>query len=117
MENYMEAAALSRRPLPPQGAVTVTRRALPGAEAASTSSLPRPREDQVEEEVAFANALTEFLHHKVSFSYDTRIDQIVVTVPHGEREEVIRQFPSEEMIQLMVKCRRDFRGLIFHRTV
>ena len=74
-------------------------------------------EDQVEEEVAFANALTECLHHKVSFNYDTRIDQIVVTVTHGADKEVIRQFPSEEMIQLMVKFRRDFRGLIFNRTV
>jgi len=48
---------------------------------------------------------------------DKRIDQIVVTVTHGADKEVIRQFPSEEMIQLMVKFRRDFRGLIFNRTV
>src|ERR671925_357164 len=32
------------------------------------------------EEVAFANAIAEFLNQQVSFSYDTRIDQIVVKV-------------------------------------
>jgi uncharacterized FlaG/YvyC family protein len=96
---------------------TQARRDLPRTEAASTGSLPPRRADQVEKEVAFANALTEFLNHKVSFSYDTRIDQIVVTVTHGEDKEVIRQFPTEEMIQLMVKFRRDFRGLIFNRAV
>jgi uncharacterized FlaG/YvyC family protein len=118
MNNTIEAAGLGSRPwCQPQGAVTDARRVLPRAAAASTGFRPRPREDQVEEEVAFANALTAFLNHKVSFSYDTRIDQIVVTVTHGDDKKVIRQFPSEEMIQLMVKFRRDFRGRIFHRTV
>ncbi len=118
MANHMEAPGLANRPvLQPKGCVTGARRALPRPEVASTGFLSPPREDQVEEEVAFANALTEFLNHEVSFSYDKRIDQIVVTVTHGADKEVIRQFPSEEMIQLMVKFRRDFRGLIFHRTV
>ena len=68
------------------------------------------------EEVAFANAIAEFLNQKVSFSYDTRIDQIVVKVIRGNTEEVIRQIPSEEMIKLITKFRKDFRGLIFNRT-
>jgi hypothetical protein len=118
MAHNMEAPGLANRPLlQPEGCVTGARRALPRPEVASTGFLSPPREDQVEEEVAFANALTEFLNHEVSFSYDKRIGQIVVTVTHGEDKKVIRQFPSEEMIQLMVKFRRDFRGLIFHRTV
>jgi len=72
------------------------------------------------QEVAFANAIAEFLNQKVSFSYDTRIDQIVVKVIRGNTEEVIRQIPSEEMIKLITKFRQDFqndfRGLIFNRT-
>jgi len=68
------------------------------------------------EEVAFANAIAEFLNQEVSFSYDKRIDQIVVTVTKGNTEEVIRQIPSEEMIELITKFRKDFRGLIFNRT-
>jgi uncharacterized FlaG/YvyC family protein len=68
------------------------------------------------EEVAFANAIAEFLNQHVSFSYDKRIDQIIVTVTKGNTEEVIRQIPSEEMIELITKFRKDFRGLIFNRT-
>jgi uncharacterized FlaG/YvyC family protein len=68
------------------------------------------------EEVAFANAIAEFLNQQVSFSYDKRIDQIVVTVTKRDTEEVIRQIPSEEMIELITKFRKDFRGLIFNRT-
>jgi uncharacterized FlaG/YvyC family protein len=118
MDNHMEAAGLASRPvLQPPGDVTTRARVPPRAAAAATGPPPRPREDQVEEEVAFANALTEFLNYKVSFNYDKRIDQIVVTVTHGADKAVLRQFPSEEMIQLMVKFRRAFRGLIFHRTV
>lgn len=68
------------------------------------------------QEVAFANAVAELLSQRVSFNYDERIDQIVVKVTRGTSEEVIRQIPSEEMIKLMAKFRRDFRGLIFDRT-
>jgi flagellar protein FlaG len=68
------------------------------------------------EEVAFANAIAEFLNQQVSFSYDQRINQIVVKVTKGNTEEVIRQIPTEEMIELIAKFRKDFRGLIFNRT-
>ena len=68
------------------------------------------------EEVAFANAIAEFLNQHVSFSYDKRIDQIVVKVTKGNTEEVIRQIPSEEMIELITRFRKEFRGLIFNRT-
>jgi uncharacterized FlaG/YvyC family protein len=68
------------------------------------------------EEVGFANAIAEFLNQQVSFSYDKRINQIVVKVTKGNTEEVIRQMPPEEMIELISKFRKDFRGLIFNRT-
>ena len=61
-------------------------------------------------------AIAEFLNQQVSFSYDTRINQIVVKVTKGDTEEVIRQIPSEEMIELITRFRKDFRGLIFNRT-
>jgi uncharacterized FlaG/YvyC family protein len=68
------------------------------------------------EEMAFANAIAEFLNQQVSFSYDPRINQIVVKVTKGNTEQVIRQIPAEEMIELITKFRKDFRGLIFNRT-
>ena len=68
------------------------------------------------QEVAFANAIAEFLNQQVSFTYDKRINQIVVKVTKGNTEEVIRQIPTEEMIELMIRFQKDFRGLIFNRT-
>ena len=68
------------------------------------------------QELAFANAIAEFLNQQMSFSYAKRINQIVVKVTKGSTEEVIRQIPSEEMIELISKFRKDFRGLIFNRT-
>ena len=68
------------------------------------------------QEVAFANAIADFLNQKVSFSYNESIDQIVVKVTRGNTEEVIRQIPTKEMIELISKFRKDFRGLIFNRT-
>ncbi|MBM3225275.1 MAG: flagellar protein FlaG, partial [Candidatus Tectomicrobia bacterium] len=65
--------------------------------------------------IAFANAIADFLNQQVSFSYDARINQIVVKVTKGNTEEVIRQIPSEEMIELIARFRKDFRGLIFNR--
>src|ERR1051326_6179858 len=53
------------------------------------------------EEVAFANAIAEFLNQQVSFNYDKRINQIVVKVTKGNTQEVIRQMPPEEMIELI----------------
>jgi uncharacterized FlaG/YvyC family protein len=100
---------------------------VPSHHAGAASSGPQKPETSAEtrqrkgskglvEEVAFANAIAEFLNQQVSFSYDKRIDQIVVTVTKRDTEEVIRQIPSEEMIELITKFRKDFRGLIFNRT-
>jgi len=104
---------------PPQVAL---QRAGAASSAAQKSETPaetrqaKPSKDLVQEEVAFANAIAKFLNQKVSFSYDERIDQIVVKVTRGNSEEVIRQIPTEETIELMAKFRKDFRGLIFDRT-
>ena len=68
------------------------------------------------EEVAFANAIAEFLNQHVSFRYDKRSDHIVVKVTKGNTDEVIRQIPSEEMIERITRFRKDFRGLIFNCT-
>lgn len=69
-----------------------------------------------EDIVAFANAIAAFLDTRVSFTYDDRIEHIVVKVTKGDSEEVIRQIPSEEMIKMVVQLRKDFRGIIFNRT-
>lgn len=63
--------------------------------------------------VNFANAVAELFDKKIEFSYDERIQQVVVKIMEGNSEEVIRQIPPEEIIELVAKLREDFRGLIF----
>ena len=66
--------------------------------------------------VAMANTLADFLDKKISFAYDERINQIIVKVIRESTQEVIRQIPPEEMVELMARFREDFRGLIFNQT-
>lgn len=69
------------------------------------------------EAVEFANATTELLDKKISFTFDERINHVVVTIVRDSTQEVIRQIPAEEMIELVAQFRDDFRGLIFNRQV
>jgi len=84
-------------------------------ETSATTRQGKPQKGLVQE-MAFANAIAEFLNQNVSFRYDERIDQIVVKVTRDGTDEVIRQIPAEEMIEMIAKFRKDFRGLIFNRT-
>jgi flagellar protein FlaG len=84
-------------------------------EASAETRQKQPSKELVQE-VEFANSIAKFLNQKVSFSYDKRIEQIVVKITRGNTDEVIRQIPTEEMIKMMTKFRKDFRGLIFDRA-
>lgn len=99
----------------PQRASTTPAEAQKPATSAETRQT-KPTRKELVEEVGFANAVAAFLNQKVSFNYDKRIDQIVVKVTRENGEEVIRQIPSEEMIKLTAKFRKEFRGLIVDRT-
>jgi uncharacterized FlaG/YvyC family protein len=66
--------------------------------------------------VEMANRIADFLDKKIAFTYDERIDQVIVKIVRKSTEEVIRQVPPEEMVELMAKLREDFRGLIFNHT-
>jgi len=106
--------------VPREPQVALQRARATSADLQKPATPPETRQEKTAkepvEEVAFANAIAEFLNQKVSFSYDTSIDQIVVKVTNGNTEEVIRQIPSKEMIELITRFRKDFRGLIFNRT-
>lgn len=54
------------------------------------------------------------LNTSVSFSYDDRIEGLLVIVKEGDSEKVIREIPSKEAIKLMKKM-QDLVGLIFNK--
>ena len=60
--------------------------------------------------------IAELFDTKISLSYDERINRVIVKIMKESTEEVIRQIPPEEVVELTAKLREDFRGLIFNRT-
>lgn len=63
----------------------------------------RPSKETIEKAVIKANELSRSLSSKLSFTYDTRIERVIVKVMEGDGEKVIRQLPPEEMIRLSLR--------------
>lgn len=82
--------------------------------ASSISKTPDP--ETLDKEIAFANSVAELFDKKVSFSYDERIEQVVVKVIQDGTEEVIRQIPAEEMIALRLRLKENFQGIILNQA-
>jgi len=63
----------------------------------------KPSKETIEKAVIKANELSRSLSSKLSFTYDTRIERVIVKVMEGDGEKVIRQLPPEEMIRLSLR--------------
>src|SRR5712691_7264806 len=83
------------------------------AREARVSSTPAtPDQETLTKELAFANSVTKLFDAKVLFSYDDRINQVVVKIIDNGTQQVIRQFPPEEMIKLHLQLKENFQGII-----
>jgi flagellar protein FlaG len=98
----------------PEASKQQTEAAKPGAKTEDKDK--QDERGRTADAVAVANTLAEFLDKKISFAYDERIKQVIVKVIRESTQEVIRQIPPEEMVELMARFRKDFRGLIFNQT-
>lgn len=67
---------------------------------------------EVEEVVESFQEMSETIQTKLSFSVDEENNEIVVKIFDKESEELIRQFPSEEMLSLQNKM-TDLAGFLF----
>ena len=90
---------------------------LPAGESRVSSKQATPVQETLVKEIAFANSVTKLFDNKVSFSYDNRIKQVVVKVIDNDTEQVIRQFPPEEMIKLRLQLKENFQGIILNKEV
>ena len=84
-------------------------------ESKVSSTPATPDQEALAKEIAFANTVTQLFDTKVSFSYDERIKQVVVKVIQNDTEEVISQFPPEEMIALHLRLKDQFHGIILNK--
>ncbi len=76
----------------------------------------KPSRETVEKTLVKANEMAKKFSRELSFSYDERIDKIVVKVMEGDTEKVVRQIPPEEMIRLSVKM-DDLLGMLINQDV
>ena len=76
----------------------------------------KPSREKVERTLVKANELARKFSRELSFTYDDRIDKVVVKVMEGDTEKVIRQIPPEEMIRLSVKM-DDILGMLINQDV
>jgi flagellar protein FlaG len=98
----------------PQASKQQTEAAKPAAKTEDKNT--QDEQGRTANAVTVANTLSEFLDKKISFAYDERINQIIVKVIRESTQEVIRQMPPEEMVELMARLHKDFRGLICNQT-
>ncbi len=70
----------------------------------------------MEKAVQRANELARSLSRKLSFSYDDRINKVIVRVMEGEGDKLVRQIPAEEMIRLSVRM-DEIMGMLIDQDV
>jgi len=75
--------------------------------------------DTLEEVFKFINSDIDSKNTKVEFSYNDKINQMMVQVKNEQTGEVIRSLPPEYLVKLMEKFREDgtFEGILLSRHV
>ena len=86
----------------------------PGDTNKTETSSGKPSKEAVERTLARLNELANSLKRKLNFSYDERIEKVVVRIMEGDSEKMIRQIPPEEMIRLSLKIDEAI-GMLFNQ--
>ncbi len=72
--------------------------------------------EAVEKALSKINEISTSQKSRLNFSYDERIEKIVVKVMDGNTEKVIRQIPSEELIRQSLNM-DEIIGLLLNQNV
>ena len=76
----------------------------------------KPSREAIEKTLVKVNELAKSLSRKLSFSYDDRIEKIIVKVMEGDGKKIVRQIPPEEMIRLSLKM-DEIMGMLIDQDV
>jgi len=110
--------AASPAPVAPDAAphAAQTAQAVTPVQPQEASRPAAPNADAVREAVERANRRlsSEFNTH-MRFSVDESTEELVVQVIDGSTEEVVRQFPPEEVLSRL-QAMEDLKGIIFEAT-
>ncbi|NDY72644.1 hypothetical protein DO021_13680 [Desulfobacter hydrogenophilus] len=85
-------------------------------ESSSQTSGQQMSTEEVKEMVESFQEMSETIQTKLSFSVDEENNEIVVKIFDKESEELLRQFPSDEMLSLQNKM-SDLAGFLFDQKV
>ena len=83
-----------------------------GSKQAQNEQAPAKNRNDLEESVQDLNNLVQELHRELRFSVDDDSGDMVIKVIDQKTDEVIRQIPSEEVMQLRQRL-ADATGAIF----
>jgi uncharacterized FlaG/YvyC family protein len=72
--------------------------------------------EAIEKALVKANELAKSLSRTLSFSYDDRIEKVIVKVMEGDGDKMVRQIPPEEMIRLSVRM-DEIMGMLIDQNV
>ena len=81
-------------------------------ESSNQNSGQQMSTEEVKEMVESFQEMSETIQTKLSFSVDEENNEIVVKIYDKESDELIRQFPSDEMLSLQDKM-TDLAGFLF----
>ena len=81
-------------------------------ESANKTDSQQMSTEEVKEVVESFQEMSETIQTKLSFSVDEENNEIVVKIFDKESEDLIRQFPSDEMLSLQDKM-SDLAGFLF----
>lgn len=90
----------------------VTQQFAGGAEGGSSRTASGP----VITAAVLPGTVPEAFDKQVVLSYDKRINQVIMKVIRASTEEVIRQIPPPEIVELLAKFRENLRGLLVDHT-
>ena len=90
-------------------------RARTGQTQAKQSEKPDKDSEPLENVVSDLNKLARELHRELQFSVDNDSGDTIIKVVDRETQEVLRQIPSEEIMQLRKRL-EETAGLIFHSS-
>jgi flagellar protein FlaG len=82
-----------------------------GDEGSSSSILTQGETENLQEKVAQLNDYMQSLNRQLQFKVDDRSGDTVITVIDSETEEVVRQIPSKEVLEIRGAI-AEYRGML-----
>ncbi len=83
-------------------------------EKKESAEVPQPQEamQQVKQASVYMQQLSQSFNKKLAFSVDDRIDRILVKVVNKDTNEIIREIPSQEFVDMVARMRQ-YIGTMF----